>query len=166
METSEKAENLLKLLWIRDVEKRTPDCGADAAPASDIAVELMKAGLALVSSGALALTHKGEEEARNCIRRHRLAERLFTDVLDVKKRNVHEPGCKFEHALHRGIEDNICSLLGHPEACPHGTPIPPGPCCKGARNARDRKGDGHDSFSTRQAAGIFPCHKRQPQGSE
>ena len=25
--------------------------------------------------------------------------------------------------------ERICSFLGHPKACPHGAPIPPGPCC-------------------------------------
>jgi DtxR family Mn-dependent transcriptional regulator len=25
--------------------------------------------------------------------------------------------------------DKICTFLGHPRTCPHGAPIPPGPCC-------------------------------------
>ncbi len=42
-------------------------------------------------------------------------------------------GCKLEHILHKGLEDNICILLGHPETCPHGKPIPSGPCCRSRR---------------------------------
>ena len=43
----------------------------------------------------------------------------------------HEAACGFEHHLHRGVDANVCTLLGHPKVCPHGRPIPPGPCCGG-----------------------------------
>ena len=76
------------------------------------------------------LTSKGTEESRQCVRRHRLGERLFADVLRIKPGLVHEASCRFEHILHKGIEDNICILLGHPKTCPHGKPIPPGECCR------------------------------------
>ena len=76
------------------------------------------------------MTRKGKEEAKSCIRRHRLAERLFTDVLDLKGTLVHDTSCKFEHLLHKGLDENICTLLGHPKTCPHGRPIPEGNCCK------------------------------------
>ncbi|HLD82361.1 MAG TPA: metal-dependent transcriptional regulator, partial [Candidatus Omnitrophota bacterium] len=42
----------------------------------------------------------------------------------------------FEHLLHEGLEDNVCTILGHPKTCPHGKPIPPGRCCL---EKRDRK---------------------------
>jgi len=64
------------------------------------------------------------------VRRHRLAERLLADVFDIKKKIIDEVSCKFEHLLHEGLEDNVCTLLGHPQACPHGKPIPPGKCCR------------------------------------
>jgi DtxR family Mn-dependent transcriptional regulator len=41
-----------------------------------------------------------------------------------------EAGCRFEHLLYPELEDKVCTLLGHPRACPHGKPIPPGPCCE------------------------------------
>ncbi len=78
----------------------------------------------------LELTDKGWDEARSCVRRHRLAERLVADVLNVNKEAVHEVGCKFEHALQTGVEENICTVLGHPKTCPHGSPIPEGKCCR------------------------------------
>jgi hypothetical protein len=37
--------------------------------------------------------------------------------------------CKFEHILSPDVTDRICTLLGHPLECPHGSPIPQGPCC-------------------------------------
>ena len=72
------------------------------------------------------------------VRRHRLAERLFADVLDIKKKLVHPISCQFEHLLHDGIEENICVLLGHPTTCPHGKPIPEGECCRRSQEKIDR----------------------------
>jgi DtxR family Mn-dependent transcriptional regulator len=42
----------------------------------------------------------------------------------------HETACGFEHLLRKGIDDKICTLLGHPEKCPHGKAIPSGECCR------------------------------------
>jgi DtxR family Mn-dependent transcriptional regulator len=64
------------------------------------------------------------------LRRHRLAERLLSDVLSAHESVMHEKACRFEHLLDRGLEENICTLLGHPKICPHGKPIPPGRCCQ------------------------------------
>jgi len=65
-----------------------------------------------------------------CVRRHRLAERLLADVFDIKNKIINEVSCKFEHLLHEGLEDSVCTLLGHPKVCPHSKPIPPGKCCR------------------------------------
>ena len=73
---------------------------------------------------------KGRAQAQGALRRHRLAERLMTDVLYVKGEQMNKVSCKFEHLLHRGLEDNVCTILGHPKLCPHGKPIPPGKCCQ------------------------------------
>jgi DtxR family Mn-dependent transcriptional regulator len=88
-----------------------------------------------LKNNQLGLTGKGKDEAKNCIRRHRLAERLFTDVLDLKGKSVHEKSCQLEHMLHKGLDENICTLLGHPKTCPHGKPIPEGRCCKSVRKS-------------------------------
>jgi DtxR family Mn-dependent transcriptional regulator len=50
-------------------------------------------------------------------------------VLQLKKESVHSPSCQFEHILNEEVEENICTLLGHPKICPHGKPIPQGKCC-------------------------------------
>jgi len=42
---------------------------------------------------------------------------------------VEEQACRFEHILSPEATDRICAFLGHPRACPHGAPIPPGACC-------------------------------------
>ncbi|NQS97752.1 MAG: metal-dependent transcriptional regulator [candidate division Zixibacteria bacterium] len=74
---------------------------------------------------------KGEREFLSLIRRHRLAERLFHDVLDISdEEGSEEMVCKVEHILTEDVTDSICTLLGHPTICPHGKPIPPGRCCE------------------------------------
>ncbi len=79
------------------------------------------------------LTAAGKKEAALAIRRHRLAERLFADVLVTEENLVDERACSLEHALFDGIDESICTLLGHPKFCPHGKPIPPGKCCESMR---------------------------------
>ncbi len=76
------------------------------------------------------LTSRGRQRAADIIRRHRLAERLFTDSLALdSETEIEQQACKFEHILSPEATDKICASLGHPRTCPHGAPIPPGPCC-------------------------------------
>jgi putative ABC transport system ATP-binding protein len=76
------------------------------------------------------LTPRGRERAGSIIRRHRLAERLFTDSLAMDSESeIEQQACKFEHILSPEATDKICTFLGHPKTCPHGAPIPPGSCC-------------------------------------
>jgi putative ABC transport system ATP-binding protein len=75
-------------------------------------------------------TPRGRQRAADIIRRHRLAERLFTDSLAMDSESeIEQQACKFEHILSHEATDKICAFLGHPKTCPHGAPIPPGPCC-------------------------------------
>jgi DtxR family Mn-dependent transcriptional regulator len=91
---------------------------------------MTKIGLVEVKEGREEFTIAGEERARNIIRRHRLAERLFMDVLSIRdEAEIESSACKFEHILSGDVTDRICTLLNHPLACPHGSPIPPGDCC-------------------------------------
>jgi putative ABC transport system ATP-binding protein len=94
--------------------------------------EALKPVAASSGDGSLIieLTERGRERASSIIRRHRLAERLFTDSLAMdSETEIEEQACKFEHILSPEATDKICTFLGHPRTCPHGAPIPPGPCC-------------------------------------
>ena len=85
-----------------------------------------------IGEGSLVveLTVRGRQRAADIIRRHRLAERLFTDSLAMdSETEIEQQACKFEHILSAEATDKICAFLGHPKTCPHGSPIPPGPCC-------------------------------------
>ncbi|HEY3767362.1 MAG TPA: iron dependent repressor, metal binding and dimerization domain protein [Candidatus Angelobacter sp.] len=78
----------------------------------------------------IIFTDKGRKRAEDVIRRHRLAERLFTQTFKVHdEKEIAEEACKFEHILSPEATERICSFLGHPRTCPHGSPIPLGECC-------------------------------------
>lgn len=127
---SERAEEILEALAIQVEEqgKKPLDLGAFR---DDPAIEeLARLGLVRKDTDHIHLLEKGKTAAQNALRRHRLAERLLVDVFDVKKRIIDEVSCKFEHLLHAGLEDNVCTILGHPKVCPHGKPIPAGKCCQ------------------------------------
>ena len=78
-------------------------------------------------------TTRGRDMAQSIIRRHRLAERLFTESFKMQSQEeIEEQACKFEHILSPEATEKICTFLGHPKTCPHGAPIPPGVCCRAA----------------------------------
>ena len=91
--------------------------------------ELARMGLVRLDGDRLALTEEGEKRALGVVRRHRLAERLFRDLLALDEEQMESHACEVEHVLSPEATDSVCTLLGHPPACPHGKPIPPGPCC-------------------------------------
>ena len=89
-------------------------------------------GVAPTGDGELIVefTEKGRQRAADVIRRHRLAERLFTETLRIENESeIEQQACKFEHILSPEATDKICAFLGHPRTCPHGSPIPAGACC-------------------------------------
>jgi len=70
------------------------------------------------------LTEKGRRVALDVVRRHRLSERLLTDILHVKWSEAHEAACRLEHGFGSEITKELEKALGHPKTCPHGNPIP------------------------------------------
>jgi DtxR family transcriptional regulator, Mn-dependent transcriptional regulator len=105
--------------------------GAGHAPGAgeqDLAA-MEAAGLLQVDAGKVTLTPAGEARAGAVVRRHRLTERLFHDLLAAAEETAEAQACEFEHILSPEATESVCTLLGHPPTCPHGKPIPPGPCC-------------------------------------
>jgi len=82
-----------------------------------------------LQNGQVQLTPGGSRRARDVVRRHRLAERLFKDTFAIEDTEARNQACKFEHIISPELDQRICSFLGHPKTCPHGNPIPPGDCC-------------------------------------
>lgn len=133
MKLNDRAEEILETLWVHNEKGGGESVDLGIAKINPEIDDLLKFGYIKLINNKLVLTEKGANEGRKIVRRHRLAERLFTDVLDIKKKLVHPVSCQIEHILHEGIEDDICILLGHPRTCPHGSPIPEGDCCRKSR---------------------------------
>jgi len=70
------------------------------------------------------VTEKGRSIALRVLRRHRLSERLLTDILRMKWNQVHDAACILEHGVTEEVAKSIEKVLGWPQTCPHGNPIP------------------------------------------
>lgn len=92
--------------------------------------EMEKENLLTLDGENVSLTPKGEDIAREIIRRHRLAERLFYELFELADKSIETTACSFEHILDPSVTENVCTFLGHPRTCPHGKRIPPGECCR------------------------------------
>jgi DtxR family transcriptional regulator, Mn-dependent transcriptional regulator len=78
----------------------------------------------ITTDGGINLTTAGVELAERVVRRHRLAERFLTDVLDLSWAEAHHEAGKWEHVMSDHVELAMSRLLGNPTTCPHGNPIP------------------------------------------
>lgn len=107
--------------------------GSKVAEPGPVLEQMIARGLVRRQGGTVALTPSGESMFRAVIRRHRLAEVLLSQVLQVGEHSAGEAACQFEHMLSQDVTDSICTFLGHPPTCPHGKPIPRGDCCASFR---------------------------------
>lgn len=90
---------------------------------SEMIRRLLAEGL-ITNDGTITLTAKGLELAQRVVRRHRLAERFLTDVLQLSWAEAHHEAGKWEHVISESVEVAMNRLLGDPTTCPHGNPIP------------------------------------------
>jgi DtxR family Mn-dependent transcriptional regulator len=72
----------------------------------------------------LQLTEEGDRLAVRVMRKHRLAERLLTDVIGLEWEHVHAEACRWEHVMSETVERRLLELLDHPTQSPYGNPIP------------------------------------------
>ena len=92
-------------------------------------------------SKEIHLTPAGRKAARSVLRRHMLAELLLARMLDVPWSQVHQEADALEHTLSPDTVERLAAKLEHPEACPHGNPLP-----------------GYED----RLAGLLPLTKAQP----
>ncbi len=78
----------------------------------------------ITNDGSIELTGEGMKLAQQVVRRHRLAERFLTDVLQLSWAEAHHEAGKWEHVISESVETAMNRLLGEPTTCPHGNPIP------------------------------------------
>lgn len=99
--------------------------GLSAAAVSETVSRLSGLGyVELRRDRTIRLTSKGRRLATTVVRRHRLAERLLTDVIGLEWEKVHREAARWEHAISADVEEKLVDLLGDPVTCPHGNPIP------------------------------------------
>jgi DtxR family Mn-dependent transcriptional regulator len=72
----------------------------------------------------VSLTTAGNALALRVVRRHRLIELFLVNTLNLTWDEVHEEAEHMEHAVSDRLIDQIDEYLGHPDADPHGDPIP------------------------------------------
>jgi len=133
----QQLEELAEEIWAlaetgRNTHERVVS-GSKIPNAAGILDEMNRLGLVRLAGegdALVTLTPEGSEVARSIIRRHRLAEMLFTQVLSLEEDVTETTACQMAHILTNGVTDSVCAFLGHPPLCPHGKPIPPGRCCK------------------------------------
>jgi DtxR family Mn-dependent transcriptional regulator len=146
--TDEMLEDCLQALHRLESEGRPADIAALATFARispeatrQVLAELEARGLVADGQpGRIALTPEGERLAAGVLRRHRLSERLFADLLGMPWDRVHEEAMRLEHALSPEAEGRLARLLNYPATCPHGEPIPTanGPAPPSAAERLDR----------------------------
>lgn len=95
-----------------------------APSVSEMIKKLASKDLVSHTEKGVCLTEEGKAIAKKVIRRHRLSERLLTDILGFKWDEVHDEACRLEHAISPEMEERISQSLGNPKTCPHGHPIP------------------------------------------
>ena len=107
------------------IQARLADRLGHSAPAvSEMIRRLRSEGYLRVEDRAVTLTPKGRARAESVVRKHRLAERLLTDVIGLPWHKAHVEACRWEHVISDEVEERLVELLGHPTTCPHGNPIP------------------------------------------
>jgi len=132
----DRIDEVLETIWmlreegearIDDVRKRSEDPNVE-----QVLTIVESEQLVLTENGCLSFSPHGAKRAENIIRRHRLAERLLSEVFEIEEKQLEDHACELEHThvLSEVVVDSICTFLGHPPTCPHGKAIPGGECCK------------------------------------
>ena len=107
------------------IQARIADRLDISRPAVSEMIRRMEAeGLIAFEGTAVRLTDDGTKVAERVVRRHRLAERFLTDVLELSWADAHTEAGKWEHIISDPVEKALDRLLGSPTTCPHGNPIP------------------------------------------
>jgi DtxR family Mn-dependent transcriptional regulator len=98
--------------------------GHSAPTVSEMVHRLREAGYIEVQGRSLSLTPSGRDLATSVIRKHRLAERLMTDIIGLPWHKVHAEADRWEHVISDEVEARLVKILGNPATCPHGNFIP------------------------------------------
>lgn len=92
---------------------------------SQTVARMERDGLLTVSADrSLKLSEEGRRRATAVMRKHRLAERLLTDVIGLDWDKVHDEACRWEHVMSDEVEVRLLEVLDEHDYSPFGNPIP------------------------------------------
>lgn len=116
-----ECDELGRELTVPDLAARLP---VDPGHVEATVARLVEDGTVVTTSEAIGLGAEGRERAHVAVRRHRLTERLLSDVLGLEWWKVHHEAERWEGVVSDEVEQRLLELLGDPGTCPHGNPIP------------------------------------------
>ncbi len=73
--------------------------------------------------GRIQLTRKGRQVAQHLVLRHRLAEKLLTEVIGLEWSKAHEEAERLEHGISSEVVSLLLKRFGPDGRCPHGVPL-------------------------------------------
>ena len=129
--TSVSQEDYLKAIWELVQEEQAPisarlaeDLGV-TPPAVTAALKRMTRGgyLRVRRTGTSSCHLKGQEIAEHLVLRHRLAEKLLTDVIGLEWTRAHEEAERLEHGISPEVANLLLKRFGRESRCPHGVPL-------------------------------------------
>ena len=124
------AEEYCEAVWelheddIAVIQARIAERLEVSRPAVSEMIKRLEADGLLDVGDRISLTDTGRSLAERVVRRHRLAERVLTDVLGLSWADAHAEAGKWEHVISEPVEEALTRVLGDPTTCPHGNPIP------------------------------------------
>lgn len=129
--TSVSQEDYLKAIWEIVQEEQAPISARLAEelevtpPAVTAALKRMTRDgyLRVRRGGVIQLTKKGQEVAEHLVLRHRLAEKLLTEVLGLEWSKAHDEAERLEHGISPQVEALLLKRFGAHSSCPHGVPL-------------------------------------------
>lgn len=129
--TSVSQEDYLKAIWEIVQEEQVPISARLAEelgvtpPAVTAALKRMNRDgyLHMARDGRIQLTAKGRGVAQHLVLRHRLAEKLLTEVIGLDWTRAHEEAERLEHGMSREVVALLLARFGKESNCPHGVPL-------------------------------------------
>ena len=129
--TSVSQEDYLKAIWEIVQEEQVPisarlaeDLGV-TPPAVTAALKRMARDgyLRVQRDGRIQLTSKGKGAAQHLVLRHRLAEKLLTEIIGLEWSRAHEEAERLEHGISPAVARLLLERFGRDSRCPHGVPL-------------------------------------------
>ncbi|HTV59108.1 MAG TPA: metal-dependent transcriptional regulator [Verrucomicrobiae bacterium] len=124
-------EDYLKAIWEIVQEEQVPiaarlaeDLGVTPPAVTSALKRMTRLGFLHVRrDGRIELTPKGERSAEHLVLRHRLTEKLLTDVIGLEWSLAHEEAERLEHGMSPEVVELLVQRFGREGRCPHGVPL-------------------------------------------